>query len=723
MSSTIKLPPRPLTDKPAPQPRRTRIKRLRIALIIAGFTVLAGVSMVFGMMMAVASELPKLEDREQYRVARPSELLDADGRHLAALRSNENRILVSSGAIDASMKQAVVAIEDRRFYDHKGVDFRGIGRALYTDIRQGGARQGASTITQQFVKNALAAQSDRSVFQKLREAALAYHLERQWSKDKILTQYLNTVYFGNGAYGIEAAARTYFGKTAHPGCERTGCARALLPWESALLAGIIASPSAYDPVAYPRRATARRAQILGMMLDQGYLTRRAYNEGMETVVPTGDDVRQPRIESKAPYFSLWARQQLVDRYQAGLVFSGGLRVRTTLDLDLQAAAEQSIRGRLPVGGPTASMVAIENKTGKVRALVGGLDYERRPFNLATQGHRQPGSAFKTFVLISALQKGYGLGSSWSSRKKTLRYRGDRFEVNNYEDSYAGALTLGNATISSDNSVFAEVGLKVGTRKIARLARKMGVRTAISTNAAMTLGGLRNGVTPLEMAFAYATLANGGRRPSGTLASYPGGPVAIEEVRRGGELFRDQRDRRDSERVFSGAVARAATSALQGVVRFGTGKAAAYGGFAAGKTGTTENYGDAWFVGFTDRLTIAVWVGYPDKLQYMTTEFGGKPVAGGTFPALIWRDFVLAANRILADDRSSKGGSTAPTTVAPVATTPTTQTTEPPEGEKKGRSKPRAEAPEPKPAPDAPAPGGGDDVPVTPGGGTAPGASP
>lgn len=641
---------------------RPRVKKLRILLITGGLLILAGISTVFGMMMAVASELPALEDREQYKVAKASIMVDDRGREITRLRNNENRIIVPSDAISTTMKQAVVAVEDRRFYEHRGVDFRGIGRAIVADIGAGGAKQGASTITQQFVKNALVANNNRTVMQKLRESALAYHLEKEWDKDKILTEYLNAIYFGNGAYGIEAAAETYFSKVSHPGCAPR-CAEILHPWEAALLAGIIASPGMYDPLIYPEAATERRNLVLLNMYNQGYITREIYDESIDQAVPARNEITRPQEKSAAPYFSTWVRQQLVDRYDAGTTFGGGLKVHTTLDLDMQRAAERVVSSTLAGRGPSASLVAIENKTGKIRALVGGDDYNKRPFNLATQGHRQPGSSFKPFTLVAALDKGYSLNSTWESSK--IENKASAVLIENYEDSYLGSTSLLNATTTSDNTAYVRAGWQVGLRRIARTARDMGISTAISRNTAMILGGLRVGVTPLEIAYAYTTIANEGRKPVGTLAPTPNSPVAIDKVTQGGKIFKKQRDRTKYERVFSTKVGQDAKAALRTVVTSGTGKNANYGGFAAGKTGTTENYGDAWFVGFNDELTVAVWVGYPDGMKPMLTEFNGDPVAGGTFPAQIFRAFMLQAEAI---EQARKDGKDGPTddVSAPVA---------------------------------------------------------
>lgn len=635
---------------------KPRVRKLRILLITGGLMILAGISTVFGMMMAVASELPKLEDRQQYKVSKASIMYDDNGQVITRLRNNQNRILVTSSQISPTMKQAVVAIEDKRFYDHGGVDARGIARAVVADIKGGGAKQGASTITQQFVKNALAAQNQRNVMQKLRESALAYHLEHQWTKDKVLTEYLNAIYFGNGAYGIESAAETYFAK-AHPGCQPK-CAQKLLPWEAALLAGVIASPSGYDPLVYPARATDRRDLVLTNMYNQGYITREILDQGKLTAVPTADEITRPQEDSAAPYFSTFVRQQLVDRYGAGTAFGGGLRVHTTLDLEMQAAAERSIETALPIGGPSASMVAIENKTGKIRALYGGSNYDERPFNLATQGKRQPGSSFKPFTLIAALRK-YSLGSTWES--KQIGKAGSGTLIKNYDDSYLGSTSLQNATTTSDNTAYVRAGLQIGVNKIARQAKAMGINTQISRNTAMILGGLSEGVTPLEMAYSYTSIANQGRKPMGTLAPDDNSPVAIDKVIQNGKLFRKQRDRTKYDRVFSQRIGQDAQTALRSVVTSGTGKKADPGFWVAGKTGTTENYGDAWFVGFSEEMSVAIWVGYPDKTVPMLDQFAGEPVAGGTFPAIIFANFVNQAHQILKNKRAGKKGSTAEVT--------------------------------------------------------------
>jgi penicillin-binding protein 1A len=758
-------PPTPITDSPRargprfvrmqetpppPRPPKPKLKKLRLALVLLGLTALAIVSTFFGMLMAVARDLPSLENQAEFDAAENS-VLYADGPNceeldpdkctrIAKLTGNLNRILVSEGEISPNIKNAVIAIEDRRFYDHEGVDYTGIGRALWQDILRRSAAQGGSTITQQFVKNALAAQGNRSVFQKLRESALAYHLERKWSKEKILTQYLNTVYFGNGAYGVEAAVRTYFGEGDEPeeldGADGTAGvvfqdettlepppdpdrreSSRVTPAEAALLAGMIASPSMYDPIENPTAAAERRNLVLSRMLEQEMITEAQYEEALRTPVPDEDEVDPPDADSDQPYFTSWMTEHLLDLYGPGVVFGGGLDVKTTIDPELQAAAENAIAGRLAGIGPSAALVAIENKSAEVKAMVGGTDFDARPFNLATNGHRQPGSAFKPFILLRALEDGIDPNSSWASMPKELPFRNangrrELFEVSNYEDSYLGTASLWSATATSDNSVFAELGMEVKPKRVARLANEMGIRTELSTNPAMLLGGLEEGVTPLEMAYAYSTLANEGRKVSGTLAPNDSGPVAVEKVEGPGA---DKENKRISERVFPKKVGQVAKDMLSLVVTSGTGEAAQVGDeFIWGKTGTTENYGDAWFVGSNDQLTVAVWVGYADKLQPMEYEYAGSPVAGGTYPAAIFSDFMSAWVELRAarglDEEEEEDGTTIPDpadsyTAPPVEEAVPAEPAVPQEEvpEETPEAAPAPETPPETPAPEEPAP--------------------
>jgi penicillin-binding protein 1A len=643
---------------------KPRLKKLRILFVLLGLSALGLFSMVFGMIMAVSQDLPAIYDFAQYKASKNSEVLDASGEPIGTLTSNQNKILLGSGQISPNIKNAVVSIEDSRFYEHNGVDFQGIGRALVQDILSLSASQGASTITQQFVKNALAAQESRTIFQKFREAALAYRLERRWSKDKILTEYLNTIYFGEGAYGIEAAARTFFG-AAHPSCgtETEPCASVLAPWEAAMLAGIIASPSAYDPKFFPENALHRRNMVLERMYEQGYITQEQFNEGTRQALPAPGDIEPPQLDSEAPYFTSWLRQQLVDRFGAAKTFFGGLKVKSTLDLRLQEAAEETVSSYLGELGPTAALVVIDNRNAGIKAMVAGPDFESKPFNLATLGHRQPGSSIKPFILATALQQGISPETVYESAPQVFYFgKKDRepFEVKNYEDSYLGSASLATATTYSDNAVYAQVGLesiKGGTKAIARTAHRLGVQTHLSTNPAMVLGGIEEGVTPLEWTYAFSTLANNGDRVSGTLAPIPGDtPVAYTEVTNSdGDLIKGGDNDSRHTQVLPPEVAEEAKSILTSVVSSGTGTRADIGDDSQwGKTGTTDDNGDAWYCGATDEVTSCVWVGYADTLTPMTTEFSGGPVDGGTFPALIWASVVSAWEEIQAERAAERG---------------------------------------------------------------------
>ncbi len=638
------------------------------------------------------------------------------------------------------MKNAVVSIEDARFYEHNGVDFQGIARALIKDVLSQSAAQGASTITEQFVKNALEAQDSRTLFVKFREAALAYRLERHWSKDKILTEYLNTIYFGEGAYGIEAAARTYFGK-AHPGCGTPNepCASVLEPWEAATLAGVIASPSAYDPKVYPENSLSRRNLVLEKMYEQDYITHEQFEEGSQQALPAPDDIEPPTLDSRAPYFTAWLRQQLVERYGAAKAFFGGLKVKSTLDLRLQGAAEEAVNSYLGYSPATASVVVIDNKNAGVKAMVGGPNFATKPFNLATQGHRQPGSSIKPFILLTALEEGISPYTTYESAEQEFSYGKngqETFVVTNDEGAYAGVSDIVSATTNSDNSVYAQLALEGlkgktvedRTRSIAGTIHKMGYADPISTNPAMVLGGIDPGVTPLGWTYAYTTLANDGDRVSGTLAARPGdSPVAYTQVTdQDGHTIKDGDNDSTHKQVIPEGVATEAKSILETVVSSGTGTNANIGASGQwGKTGTTENNGDAWFCGATEEVTACVWVGYADTVTSMSTLYNGGPVMGGTFPALIWASVVSAWEEIKSEraaeakeDKASKGdsgsSSSPPSYTAPESSGETEPEVAPEESESSEPAVPEeapeatepAEPAEPAPSESAPSSGGG-----------------
>jgi penicillin-binding protein 1A len=612
-------------SKRAPKNGKRRIRKRRLFALIGVLTALSLASFTFGFVTAIASQIPELRPTAQDKRARDGFIYDRSGKRvLAVLRGAESRILVEPGQIAPMMMHAIVAVEDKRFYEHRGVDLRAIGRAFWADVQNKAVVQGGSTITQQFIKNAYL-KDQRSVARKLKEAALAWQLEQDWSKEEILSAYLNTIYFGNGAYGVEQAARTYFGKKAID----------LTIPEAALLAGLPPDPAGYDPVTNPHAAKERRRLVLDRMLRQGVISEEEYDAARSAALPSPDKIKLPGTEGPAGhYFVNYVKQQLIDQYGPGRVFGGGLRVRTTIDLKLQELARASIAKTLKdPEGPQAALVAINPHNGEILAMVGGSNFRESQFNLAVQGERQPGSAFKPFVLAAALEEGVSPATHFESKKVVIPL-GDRlWQVNNYEGSYLGSIDLETATIHSDNAVYAQLTQLVGPGSVVRMARDAGVRSPLNRYFAIGLGA--EAANPLEMARAFSTFANGGQRIDGSILGNR--PRAVIKINA-------NVNEAVARRVLEPNKTALLNSILQKVVSEGTGRRAALPDRpAAGKTGTTENYGDAWFVGYTPQLAVAVWVGYPKGLRPMLTEFDGEEVAGGTFPAEIWKTFMQAAN--------------------------------------------------------------------------------
>jgi penicillin-binding protein 1A len=615
----------------APKQRRRRIRKLRFLALTLVLTLVASVSFVYGLVSAIASELPQLEPGKEHRPERIGYIYASDGKTvLAVLRGSESRIVVRSEEIAPVVKQAIVAVEDRRFWEHRGVDIQGMARALWADVQHKKVVQGGSTITQQFIKNQYTA-DDQTVSRKLKEAALAWQLEQQWSKDRILTAYLNTIYFGNGAYGIEMASRVYFGKHADE----------LTLEEAALLTGIPANPGAYDPAANPRAAKARRATVLRLMLQQGLIGPKDFDRAAEARLPKRKDIGLPGSRRRVGYFAEYVKQQLLPYYGSSKVFGGGLRVYTSIDLELQQLARDSIGQWLgEPGSPGAALVAIDPRDGRVLAMVGGRGFSKSQFNLAVQGQRQTGSAFKPFVLATALEQGIAPQTVFESEPTVINLGDKLWSIENYEGSYLGSIDIVDATVHSDNAVYAQLTAQVGPANVARTARKLGVTRPLDDYFAIGLGV--EAVSPLEMARAFSTFAANGARVDGSVLGNV--PRAVLRVEDGNRV--DSNDAVQKQ-VMDANNAAHLTSILQGVVEDGTGERAQLGDRpAAGKTGTTENYGDAWFVGYTPQLAVAVWVGYPNRLTPMLTEFEGEEVAGGTYPALIWRSFMKRALRHL-----------------------------------------------------------------------------
>jgi penicillin-binding protein 1A len=586
-------------------------------------------SFAYGLVMSVTRELPQL-DPARYHKEQNGYIYAGNGHTiLAVLRGSESRVSVRSEQIAPVMKHAIVDVEDKRFFEHHGLDLHGIARAIWADVRNEKVVEGGSTITQQFVKNAYV-KNERSIGRKLKEAALSWQLEQRWSKDRILTAYLNTIYFGNGAYGVEQAARVYFGHDA---------LKLTLP-EAALLAGIPSDPSRYDPVTNRQAARARRRTVLQAMLDQHDITYNEYRAANRTPLPRPEDIRLPGTEGPAQYFANYVKQLLVDRYGTARVFGGGLRVTTSIDLDLQKLAREAIAKWLTGVGPSAALVAIDPRDGRVLAMVGGNNYLESQFNLAVQGERQPGSSFKPFVLATALAQGISPSTTLVSKPVTISL-GDRdWYVRNYEGSNLGDIDLQTATTYSDNTVYAQLTELVGPAQVAATAHRLGITRHLNPYFAIGLGA--DPVSPLEMARAYAAFANGGFRIDGSI--FHNHPRAIVSVN-------GTANRPVGVPALRSNNAAIVNSLLERVISEGTGRRAALadGRPEAGKTGTTENYGDAWFVGYTPQLVVAGWVGYPEGLKPMLTEFHGKAVAGGTYPSLIWKSFMEQALPMLNDD--------------------------------------------------------------------------
>jgi penicillin-binding protein 1A len=623
--------------KDTPGKPRRKIRKLRLLALLLVLGILGFGSFVFGLVTAIAEEIPKLDPAYQQRISKNGYIYTADGKRiLAVLRGAESRVIVHADQIAPVMKQAIVAIEDRRFFEHRGVDLRSIFRAVWADITNQSIVQGGSTITQQFIKNAYV-HSSPSISRKLKEAALAWQLEQRWSKDRILTAYLNTIYFGNGAYGIQQAAQTYFHHNA----------RTLTLPEAALLAGIPRDPSLYDPVANPKEAAARRGLVLRNMYEQGDITARELQTAISAALPPPESIHLPGTQGPAQYFVNYVKQQLVDRCGSSQVFGGGLRVHTTIDLHLQQLAQQAISKWLTrPDGPAAALASIDPRNGKVIAMIGGNNFRKSQFNLAVQGQRQAGSSFKPFVLATALEDGISPVTEFDSHPVEIPTGGRVWVVHNYEGAYVGRTDLTTAIAISDNSIFAQLTNLVGPAAIAKTAHEMGITSPLKSYFSIGLGA--QAVNPLEMARAFATLANGGYRIDGSITGNHA--RAITSI--GGHAAEHCKgdNKAEPDRVLSPTTAQVLNSALQGVVTGGTGHRAALpdGRPVAGKTGTTENYGDAWFVGYTPQLVTAVWVGYPDKLRPMLTDFNGDPVAGGTYPALIWKAFMERALPYLHD---------------------------------------------------------------------------
>jgi penicillin-binding protein 1A len=576
-----------------------------------------------------------LSSLREVAIGQNSFVYAADGSLLGAIPSERNRQPVSLERTSRWVPKATVAIEDRRFYGHGGVDAEGIARAVVANVRARSVVQGGSTITQQLVRN-LYISRERTLERKTKEACLAVKLDGEWSKRRILRTYLNQVFYGNFAYGIEAAAQTYFSTSA----------KGLNLRQAALLAGLTQAPSAYDPFVEPAKALARRDQVLLAMREEGMITQRQYAWAVSARTL---GLRPGKLYRtiREPYFFSYVRDELTRAYGVQTVRSGGLRIYTTIVPRYQVYAQQAVRETLDDrADPAGAVISIEPRTGAIRAMTAVVPGRALgEFNLVSQARRQPGSTFKTFVLAAAVERGANPDSTYYVSAPFTYRPGDEGNcddgswwcVKTYDSSYIGWTSLRRATLRSDNAVYAQLTLDVGPERVASMARRLGVQSPLDTGGRVvpSIGLGAVAVSPLDLAAAYATLANGGVRAQ---------PTAIRRVvLANGTVDRDAgwgMPRR--VRALSEAVAAEVTDILEENVDYGTGtRANLYDRDVAGKTGTTDENVDAWFAGYTPELSTTVWVGYPRGAIPMENVHG-IAVSGGTFPAEIWRRFMERA---------------------------------------------------------------------------------
>jgi len=611
--------------------RRTRLAKWVTTALIVCAVILALISVST---LALALYLDKVErtlpdlraNPDGFVKQRTTIVYARDGSTLVEWHGEQDRTIVGYEEMPAYLRDAVVAAEDRRFYEHHGIDPTAILRALRANSASGSIEQGGSTITQQVVKN-LFTTGERTMSRKIREAITANALEARVDKAKVMELYLNTVYFGRGYYGVESAARHYFSKSAG----------SLSLGEAATLAGIIKLPTRYSPLDYPDEAKARRDTVLDQMAEQGYITKAQQVEAQRRKLELKPE---PMPAQEAPFFVEYVKQDLIARLGSQAVYTGGLRVYTTLDPSMQLLAERAVRKLSEKGDPEVALVTVRPSSGQVLAMVGGRDFSDNQFNLAVQGRRQPGSAFKPFVLAAALEQGVKPTDKFDASPYSVQVKDGVWNVQNYENKItAGRLTLAAATEWSVNAVYARLIMQVGPKSVVQIARKLGIKTPLDPDPAIALGGLRIGVSPLEMASAYGAIGNRG------VAIEPTGVLVVKNDR-GETLYVPKAN---AQRAMSVDAAVQESRMLRQVVEKGTGKKARISGYwVGGKTGTTQSYRDAWFVGWSRNTSTAVWVGHRGG-QVAMTDVHGIKVTGGSFPAEIWSSYMKPALNVRTTD--------------------------------------------------------------------------
>ncbi len=605
----------------SPHPRLPRRASRRLGLIVVAALLLVGFATV-GIGAGVVVSFVRRQLPDITRVYTPpsqaSRIYAANGELIASLY-RENRVTITLGNIPVHVRQAVVAVEDARYYRHRGVDLTGIARAVWHNVLSGEIVEGGSTITQQLARH-LFLTRERVLSRKLIEIALALEIERRLTKDEILERYLNEVYFGQGAYGIEMASRVYFGKAA----------RQLTLGEGALLAGVIRAPSAYSPYRNMAGARARQGLVLDRMAALGMITPAQARQVRLQPVVLKPSTNAGLVGIRAPYFISFILPTLLDRFGEDLVYRGGLEIITTLDTHMQMLAEKAIRKGIDRGlarglrTSQGALVTLDPRTGRIRAMVGGYDFAESQFNRAWQARRQPGSAFKPFVYVTAVANGVTANHILDDAPVTYQIPGWRpWTPKNYDRKFRGPIPLRRAVEQSVNVPAVRMLSEVGADQVVQYAQRMGITSPLAPHLSLALGTAD--VTPLEMASAYGVLANMGTRVR---------PVALLKVTdpTGKVLYEAVPER---EIVLPTAVAYLMTDILSGVIERGTGRAAAIGRPAAGKTGTTDDYRNAWFIGYTPYLSTAVWIGNDDNTPM-------RRVVGGGLPAEIWAAFMRAA---------------------------------------------------------------------------------